>query len=476
LQISACGIAAGVFGHLAVWYDRACMNFPLTIAETAAAFRRGSLTPLTLVAGCLARIDRLEPKLSAWVSVDQAGALLAAERCTRELADGRPRGPLHGIPIGIKDIVDVAGWPTLAGSTLTATTSVEADATVVGKLRAVGAIILGKTVTTEFACFDPSPTKNPWNAARTPGGSSSGSAVALAAGMCLGAIGSQTGGSINRPASYCGVAGFKPSYGRVSRAGVTPVSFHLDHVGAMARTATDCGLLLAAIAGPDPRDAACSVRPGFELPDERASWTPERPPRLGLIRPYFFETAEHDAASLAGTAIDMLADQGAKVVELPLPEFFGDVHTMHRRIMACEAAEYHRATYGFPRDGYGPQMRLLLDEGLAVSMSAYQAALKHRLAFRNAIQRSLAEVDALILPATPGPPPDPSTTGDGRFNSPWSHAGVPSLSMPCAINREGLPVALQLVGEAWGEEWLLQTATWCEKKLRFLAVPPLFAE
>jgi Asp-tRNA(Asn)/Glu-tRNA(Gln) amidotransferase A subunit family amidase len=452
------------------------MNHLLTIAEAAAAFRRGSLTPTELVTHCLERIRLLEPKLSAWVSVDGPVALRQAEQCTQELAAGRQRGPLFGIPIGVKDIVDVAGWPTRAASTLTSVAPAAADATVVERLRAAGAILLGKTVTTQFAFLDPPPTKNPWNPACTPGGSSSGSAAALAAGMCLGAIGSQTGGSINRPASYCGVAGFKPSFGRVSRAGVIPVSFHLDHVGAMARTATDCGLMLAAMAGPDARDPACSERPGFELPDERASWTPERPPRLGVVRPFFFEGMEREMASIVAAAIDLLAANGAKIVELPLPEYFGDVHVMHRRIMASEAADYHRATYGKTSDGYGPQMQLLLVEGDAVSMADYQAAIRHRLAFRNALQRSLADVDALILPATPGPPPDTSTTGDARFNSPWSHAGVPSLSMPCGITASGLPVALQLVGEAWGEEWLLQTAAWCEKKLRFHAVPPLLAE
>jgi aspartyl-tRNA(Asn)/glutamyl-tRNA(Gln) amidotransferase subunit A len=449
------------------------MNTPLTIVDAAAAYRRGSLTPLEVVGHCLAGIKRLEPAVAAWVSVDEAGALQAAELCTRELAAGKLRGPLHGIPIGVKDIVDVAGWPTRAGSTLTAAEAVAADATVVAKLRAAGAIILGKTVTTEFACFDPPPTKNPWNAAHTPGGSSSGSAAALAAGMCLGAIGSQTGGSINRPASYCGVAGFKPSFGRVSRAGVTPVSFHLDHVGSLARTATDCGLLLAAMAGPDALDPACSERPVFELPDERASWTPERAPRLGVVRQYFFETADEETAAIVAAAIESFGEQGAKIVQLPLPEYFCEVHTMHRRIMACEAFDYHQAKFGFPRDGYGPQMRLLLEEGSKVSMSEYQMALRHRLAFRNAMQRCLADVDALLLPATPGPAPDTTTTGDGRFNSPWSHAGVPSLSMPCGITAGGLPVALQLVGEAWGEEWLLQTAAWCEKKLRFHAVPAL---
>ena len=452
------------------------MNLPLTIVEAAAAIRRGSLSPLELVADCLSRIKAFEADVSAWVSVDGDAALAIAENRTRELSHGKPLGPLHGIPLGIKDIVDVAGLPTRAGSTLTSADPAQADAFVVTRLRAAGAIILGKTVTTEFACFDPPPTKNPWNAGHTPGGSSSGSAAALAAGMCLGAIGSQTGGSINRPASFCGVAGIKPTFGRVSRRGVLPVSFHLDHVGPMARTAADCGLLLAAIAGSDPHDPASSVRPGIELPDDRASWAPEHPPRLGVIRQFFFEGADAETAALVEEALALLASQGAKLVELQLPDHFGQVHAMHRRIMASEAAEFHRIAYGWPREGYGPRMRELLDEGTHVTLGEYQEALQHRTAFRNAVHRALADVDALALPAAPGPAPDTSTTGDARFNSPWSHAGVPAVSMPCGVTRAGLPVAVQLVGEAWSEDWLLPIATWCEKKLRFRGLPPLLAQ
>ncbi|MBI3836526.1 MAG: amidase, partial [Planctomycetia bacterium] len=232
------------------------MDDSISLVEAAAAIRRGDSTPLELVADCCTRINRFDSQVHAWVVVDASAAFQAAERLTRELADGWWRGPLHGIPLGIKDLVDVEGFPTRAGSPLTETAPARQDATVVARLRAAGAIILGKTVTTEFACFDPSPTRNSWNLANTPGGSSSGSAAALALSMCLGAIGSQTGGSITRPASYCGVAGCKPTFGRVSRSGVVPVSFHLDHVGPMARTAADCAVLLKAIAGDDPRDPA----------------------------------------------------------------------------------------------------------------------------------------------------------------------------------------------------------------------------
>jgi len=452
------------------------MSLPATIADAASAMRRGLITPLELVQACLGQIDRYESTVKAWVSVDRERALQSAEKATQELAEGRPLSHLHGIPLGIKDIVDVVGWPTRAGATITSDAVAQRHARVVERLNAAGAIILGKTVTTEFACFDPPPTQNPWNARHTPGGSSSGSAAALATGMCLGAIGSQTGGSINRPASYCGVAGLKPTFGRVSRAGVMPVSFHLDHVGPMARTVTDCGLLLAAIAGHDPADPASSVRPGIELPDEQASWTPDHPPRLGIVRKYFFDSADPELAELIERAVALLVEQGARIIELPLPDHFADLHAMHRQIMAAETFDVHRRVFAAPRAGYGPRMQEFLAEGAAVTFPQYQEALRHRVAFRNAMQRLLADVDAIVLPATPAPPPDTTTTGDARFNSPWSHAGVPSMSFPCGVTRDGLPVAMQLVGEAWSEEWLLPAAEWCEKRVAFKAQPPILAQ
>jgi aspartyl-tRNA(Asn)/glutamyl-tRNA(Gln) amidotransferase subunit A len=447
------------------------MDTPLTIVAAAAAIKRGSLAPADLVTACLERIERFEPRSSSWVSVDREGALEAADRLGRELLSGRNRGPLHGIPLGIKDIVDVAGMPTRAGSKLTDSAAAREDATVVARVRAAGAIILGKTVTTEFACFDPPPTKNPWNAAATPGGSSSGSAAATALAMCLGAIGSQTGGSITRPASFCGVAGVKPTFGRVSRAGVLPLAFHLDHVGPMARSAADCAVMLAAIVGPDARDPGCSARAGFELGDDLDRLAAGKPPRLGVIRPYFFETADAETAELTEAALRSLESLGAKAVELPLPEYFDNAHAMHRRIMAAEAADFHRAAYGAPRQGYSPRISELLAEGFAITLAEYQEALRHQTAFRNAMERTLAGVDAVAIPSTVGPAPDATTTGDPRFNSVWSHAGVPTVSIPCGLTKAGMPLSLQLLGRAWSEMELLRTAVWCEERLEFNPTP-----
>lgn len=452
------------------------MNAHRTLLSLATDLRQGKSTPRTLVDESLAAIDRLDAHLRAWVLVDADAARRAADQLTDELAGGNDRGPLHGIPLGIKDIVDVAGLPTRAGSPRTDPRPAEQDATVVARLREAGAVILGKTVTTEFACFDPAPTRNPWNAAHTPGGSSSGSAAAVAVGMCPGAIASQTGGSITRPASFCGVAGMKPTLGRTSRAGVVPVSFSLDHVGVMAWTAADCAVLMSAIAGGDSRDGACSPQPGFDWPRDPAQMLPAKPPRLGVLQTFFFEACGDETATLTGAALQTLVARGAEIVELPLPDGFDEVHARHRQIMACEAAEYHRGKYGAPREGYGPQMAGLIDEGLAITMGNYQEALRHRTAFRHAVTRRLEGVDALVVPSTVGPAPDTSTTGDARFNSPWSHAGVPTVSIPCALTAAGLPLSLQLIGPAWSDWPLLQTAIWCEQRLEFRDLAPLLAQ
>lgn len=453
------------------------MQYPPGLAEAAAAIQRNMVSPLELVEDCLGRIDQWESRLSAWVVVDRDGALQAARRLTDELARGTVRGPLHGIPLAIKDIVDVAGFPTRAGSALTDAQPAAEDAPVVARLRRAGAIILGKTVTTEFACFDPSPTRNPWNLAHTPGGSSSGSAAAVAVGMCAGAIASQTGGSITRPASYCGVAGVKPTFGRVSRRGVTPVSFHLDHVGVMARSAADCAALLNAIAGDDPHDPGAESHEEFSLDECLARVATQKPPRLAILRSFFFDGAEREVAELTEAAIRRLCNGGAEVVELPLPEGFEQVHAMHRRVMAAEAADFHRTAFGAPRAGYGPNMAALLAEGLAVSIANYQAALRHQHEFRQAVARTLSAVDALITPATPtAAPAGLNSTGDPRFNSPWSFAGLPTVSIPIALVQAGLPISLQLIGPAWSEARLLATAIWCERKLEFYLRPQMPAE
>jgi Asp-tRNA(Asn)/Glu-tRNA(Gln) amidotransferase A subunit family amidase len=446
------------------------MKHPPTLTDAARAIRQGEVTPRELVDQALERIERFDDAVRAWVIVDRAGAIDAAERLTKELAAGHNRGPLHGIPIAIKDVVDVQGMPTRAGSPLTSAQPATSDATIVERLRSAGAIILGKTVTTEFACFDPSPTRNPWNLNHTPGGSSSGSAAAVAMQMCYAAIASQTGGSITRPASYCGVAGCKPTFGRTSRTGVVPVAFHLDHVGVMARTAADCALMLAAMAGDDPNDPACSPRPGIDL---GASTSAGPAPRIGVLRSSFFDQADAEVARLADAALATLKQKGAELADVGLPAGFDQVHVMHRRLMAAEAADFHRRAYGAPRPGYGPEIAALLAEGFATSMTDYQEALAHQARFRHAAARTLSSLDILVTPSTPtAAPASLATTGDPRFNSPWSHSGLPTMTIPCALTAAGMPISLQLIGPAWSEARLLEIAAWCEERLTFRHTAP----
>ena len=423
------------------------MSHPRTIAEATPQIERGDLQPMELVEACLERIEQVDGEIRAWVVVDAEGARAAAGRLGDEVRAGNHRGPLHGVPIGIKDIVDVEGMSTRAGSSLTDPAPAAADAPAVARLRQAGAIVLGKTVTTEFACFDPSPTRNPRNLQHTPGGSSSGSAAAVASGMCLAAIGSQTGGSITRPASYCGVAGLKPTFGRVDLTGVFPISEHLDHLGPIARSAQDLAIVFSAMTGQ-------------AMPERSAA------PRLGYIETYFLEEADAEVRSATLAAFKTLEAAGAKVIARDLPESFAEVLTMHWRIMAVEAAEVHRERLAAHRDRFGPKILSLLDAGMATEDDAYQAALSHQRRFSHDMLAVFGDIDALVTPATPTTAPATlDTTGDPRFNSPWSYAGVPTLSVPCPVADDGMPTSLQLVGPPGADVRLLSVAAWCEAKL-----------
>jgi aspartyl-tRNA(Asn)/glutamyl-tRNA(Gln) amidotransferase subunit A len=438
-----------------------------TCTSAAAALRSGELSPLDLVERCLARIDRHEPQIHAWVMVDGEGARKDARRLADELARGFDRGPLHGIPIGIKDIIDVEGWPTLAGSPLRAGHRARRDAELVARLRRAGAIILGKTVTCEFACFDPAPTRNPWNLERTPGGSSAGSAAAVALGMCLAAVGTQTGGSITRPASYCGVAGFKPTHGEIPLDGVLPVSPTLDHAGAIARTVDDLVAMIAAMAGTSPRQP-------LEIGEA---------PLLGIPSGFFLRHAANDLEAYAPVFEALSKSEPSPRYGFTNPSLRGLFVTMestydevireHRTIMAYEAAQSHRETFPEHRAAYGPAVTGLLDEGLAIPRDRYIAAMQSREHFRAALHGLLMAFDAFYTPATPSAATGLETTGDARFNSPFSFAGVPTISIPCGVTDEGLPVALQFVGHPERVDRLIAAARWCEQQIAFDARPTL---
>jgi aspartyl-tRNA(Asn)/glutamyl-tRNA(Gln) amidotransferase subunit A len=443
----------------------------LTCTTAAAALRNGKLTPLDLVERCLDRIERFDPTIQAWVMVDAEGARRQAILLGEELGRGFDRGPLHGIPIGIKDVIDVEGWPTLAGSPLRAGHVAARDADVVARLRRAGAIILGKTVTCEYACFDPAPTRNPWNLDRTPGGSSAGSAAAVAMGMCLAAVGTQTGGSITRPASYCGVAGCKPAYGAVPTDGVVPVSHTLDHVGAIARSVDDLQAMTEVMAGgtaiiADRQSAAPQLVTSGPTLTDILDAIPTSDPRLADFASMF---------EVASPVIEQLNSLGesksTSIVTLSRDNMIWDTALRnHRRIMAYEALQSHCQRLETWRDRLGPKLVELLVEGESVSRSDYLKALDDRARFHRYWLKTLTMVDLVTL-ATITPPLGRETTGDGSFNAIWSYAGLPTVSVPIGLTADGLPVALQLVGHPDHMPRLFDAARWVEQRLNFTELP-----
>ncbi len=431
-----------------------------TIHEAAAAIRQRQVTPIDLVEQCLAQIDRWEAHVRAWVFVDRDGARAEAKRLTDELQRGQYRGPLHGIPIGVKDIFDVFDWPTAAGSKLWANSIARADADVVRQLRQAGAIFLGKTVTTQYASFDPPVTRNPWDLSRTPGGSSSGSAAAVATGMCLGALGSQTGGSITRPASYCGVAGCKPAYGRVSLRGIVPLAHSMDHPGPIGLCVADLALLLQLMAGMD-----LGV-------DYFQATTEPGPVTLHRVRGLFHDAAVPAVQRAMDEVCETLRSRGTPVKDAALPAGFAEVVPRHRVIMAVEAAQFHRERLARHPDDYQPRIRQLLEEGLACPAPEYADCKEHQQRLTYDLDVACGEM-ILVTPATTSPAPDAATTGDPAFNSPWSYTGAATISIPTGQLVDGMPLAIQLVqsrGQPGRGKRLFRAAAWCE---RALGVGPL---
>ena len=446
--------------------------YQLSLTEAAGQIRRRELSPVALMESLLSRIDALEPSLKAWVWLDRAAVLADAEAKAREAEAGAALGPLHGIPIGVKDIYYTAGIPTTACSRVYADLVPEYDSTPVARLKQAGAIMLGKTVTTEFACMDPSPTVNPWNPAHTPGGSSSGSAVAVAARMCPAALGSQTVGSVLRPASYNGVVGFKPSYGRVSRYGVIPVSWSLDTMGWMTRTVADAARLLQALAGPDANDP---VAPALAIPDYAAALDDPPAPRIGLLRRgFFYDQADGETRQHTDDMVERLARAGASVEELALPESMDTAIEDQQIIMAVEGSAFHEPMYRRQAEDYQPGLRGMIRRGLDTDAVSYSRALERRQRFSAEMQLLAERVDVLLTPSTPTPArPDRTNTGDTRFQGPWTSCGLPAITIPSGLAASGLPLGLQLAGASFAEAGLLAAARWCEAALDVQLAPPV---
>lgn len=446
-------------------------HFNLTAVEAAKQIKSRDLSPVELVESLLSQYDSLEPSLNAWVYLDRKALLADAQQKQEELEKGVNVGPLHGVPIGLKDIYYTAGIPTTACSKVYEGFVPEYDATTVTLLKNAGAIMMGKTVTTEFACMDPSPTKNPWNPAHTPGGSSSGSAVAVATRMCPAALGSQTVGSVLRPASYNGVVGFKPTFGRVSRYGVIPVSWSLDHVGWMARSVEDAALLMQVMAVADPNEP---ITVGLPADDFMAGLASPSAPRIGLIRRFFYDNSDEETRKHTDGIVDQLSRAGATIEEIPLPDSIDTAMEDQRTIMAVEGAAFHQPMYERQSQDYQPKLREMLRQGLATDGQTYSRALERRQQFTAEMQALAGKADVLLTPSTPTPAlPDITNTGNTMFQGPWTSCGLPVITIPSGLAASGLPFGIQLASAPFSEPKLLAAARWCENVLGVELSPPM---
>jgi Asp-tRNA(Asn)/Glu-tRNA(Gln) amidotransferase A subunit family amidase len=419
------------------------------------AGRVGHVTAVDLVEKALERIDALDEQVRAWVCLDREAARRTAAERDADARAGRFRGALHGIPVGVKDIFDVAGMVTTAGAAPFAHRLATEDAAAVALLRQAGAIVLGKTVTTEFAFLDPADTRNPWNLRHTPGGSSSGSAAAVAAGMVPLAIGSQTIGSTIRPAGYCGVVGLKPAYGTIDRAGMAPLAPSLDHVGIFARSVADAAVALEVLAG---RPSALPVVDGGS-----------RTPRLGVAR-RLLATAAPEVADHLEAIAETLRGAGALVDDVELPPADDGFFEAGLVVLRVEAATVHAERFAAHRNEYRPKIRELIEAGMEVSTVEYDRGREHLRQFRVKLSGLLDEVDALLAPVADTPAPEGlASTGNPSLCAPATFTGFPAIALPSGLARNGLPLAVQLVAAT--ERTLLAAASWCEAQLGFDHAP-----
>jgi len=434
----------------------------LSLTQAAADIREGRITSAELVRDCLERVDEVDSKIQAWAFLDRDYAMQQAEAADRYRKQGKAPGPLHGVPIGIKDIFDTADMPTEFGSPLWAGRTPRRDAAVVARLRAAGAVILGKTVTTEYAYRQPGKTTNPHDAGRTPGGSSSGSAAAVAAHMVPGAVGSQTNGSVIRPAAFCGVVGFKPTHGLISRSGALLLSRTLDHVGVFARTVADVALVAEALVGFDEEDP--DTRPIARPPLAAvAASEPPLPPRLAFVRSPVWEHAEPVTREAFAELVEAL---GEAIAEVELGESLARAVEMHRTIMEVEMAHNLHRDYEKGGDRLSAALRTLIERGRGYAAVDYAAAVAGIPSLNSALDPVFDEFDAIVTPSAPGEAPRGlTTTGDPIFCTLWTYLGTPALTLPLLRSTAGMPLGVQLVGRRDGDARLLRTARWLVETL-----------
>jgi aspartyl-tRNA(Asn)/glutamyl-tRNA(Gln) amidotransferase subunit A len=436
----------------------------LSIAEASSLLCRKQISPVDLTKSCLARIERLNPLLNAFITVMHDSALHQAREAEAEIHSGNWRGPLHGIPIGLKDLIDTAGVKTTCGSALFADRVPIEDADVVQRLKSAGAVLIGKQNLQEFAYGGTSassyfgPVHNPWDTERIPGGSSGGSAAAVASGMCFGAIGSDTGGSVREPAAYCGIVGLKATYGRVSARGVFPLSPSLDHVGPLCRNVFDTALMLQAIAGYDSLDPTSVDWPVESYTDVLEQKTKSR---IGIVRRPFFDDLDQEIALATDEALAQISNMSSDIVEIELPPY-------PPAVQATEVYAVHAKYFATSPELYGDWIRERLKQAAAADTSIYAEAREELERVRHAVESIFSEVDFLVTPTTPVPPitikeamnMSPSPAGELwlRNTRPFNAYGLPTISIPCGFTRAGLPIGLQISGARFGEASLLAFA------------------
>jgi len=442
----------------------------LTISEAAASLRRKDFSPVELTKACLARIEGIDGKLHTFITLTADRALMEAREAEKKLQSGADRGPLHGIPIGLKDLYATKGIRTTCHSAVLENWIPDYDSAAVTKLQQAGTISLGKLGMHEFAFGGPSvdapfpAVRNPWNTAHIPGGSSSGSGAALAAGLCYGTLGSDTGGSIRTPSSHCGIVGIKPTYGRVSRYGVVPLSWSLDHAGPMARSVEDCAILLQAIAGYDARDSASA---NVAVADFRAGLRDGiNDLRVGVPRAYWFNEnkgTDPETEAVFNDALKILDSLGAVIIEID-GQPFSNARKANQTILVCEAYAYHEKTLQATPMKFGSSVRRRMLEGAFLSAADYIAAQRARSVLNEQIRANFSRVDVFATPSAPRPPEafesmDPNEQNlRPNFTNPFNLTGLPAISVPCGFTAGNLPVGLQIVARPFEEATCFRVA------------------
>ena len=434
-----------------------------TIEELSGLLSSSKLSTKELILHLLKRSKKLDPLLNVWVTINPD---LASKNYVHNNTS-----VLDGIPIGIKDIYCTEDMKTTCCSPIYEEYNPGYDAQAVKLLRQGNAVIMGKTVTTQFACGDPPPTKNPWNFSRTPGGSSSGSAVGVASGIFPAALGSQTAGSVLRPASYNGIVGFKPTYGLVSRHGVFPVALSLDTMGWFTRSVADATILLRHLEGYDHADKdSQNITLDFASLEPKV---PSTPPSIGVVENFYYENSDHSTLENFKLLIEKLSKAGAQVEVTGKTFNFDQIINSHKTIMNCEASHTHKNNHGLRPHDFAPKVKEIIENGLKTPVYEYIEAKHFQQEFTTQVSEVLKKYDVLIMPTAMSGAPTTESTGQPVFQAPWTMAGVPAISLPYELDSDGMPLGVQIISNHFNDLKLLSTSMWIEKVVNFTQKPSI---